>query len=256
MKRKEMQELDDNDLVRLYQQGNQAAFEVFYQRHHLAVGKRIRSLVFKFYHDGIEDLENEIWFTISKYMKTFEFRSKFSTYMYTILRSRCMNFSRDTRARNRHQNHLVTVDEIYDHLCYGSSNGSSPHLNAQLCDVGKDTSLLTDAEAMFIGLVHDTHFDRVCNSNAITTEIPMEHCLEIFSGVERDILNGWSDKDAVKVYKEIDKGNSYKDVSKKLKINEGNCKKKRSLLWKEIRRESLHEIEQYLESKGVQLNVN
>ena len=111
---KAYQDFDDEKLIRLFQEGDEKSYEVIYSRYY----KRIFLYIKKYYWFGdgeVEDICQDIMLSIYKNIKNFEFRSKFSTYLF----SACLNHVRTKLRNNKKRGNTVSLDQSFG---YGDGN--------------------------------------------------------------------------------------------------------------------------------------
>jgi RNA polymerase sigma factor (sigma-70 family) len=87
--------MTDEDLMILVKEDNEDAFGILYKRYKDVIYRYVISLVG--YNSFIEDVFQEVFLSIFKNRKTYRNMSKFSTYIFTISRSKCIDFIRKNR---------------------------------------------------------------------------------------------------------------------------------------------------------------
>ena len=123
--REQRSKLKNNDLIKLYQQGDDLAFQEFYSRYADKVSSRLNSMV-KYEKDIIPDIFQEIWMAAAKYAKEgFKFNSCFSTYLYTIVHSRAINYFRKEARHTRSMNQ--PEHDVFDQLMYSTRKPFDDH---------------------------------------------------------------------------------------------------------------------------------
>lgn len=83
--------LDDEQLVQLAQSGSREAFQLLYQRYLARVYNRVRSKVPP---GDVEDVTQEIFIALVRSLNSYEQRSRFSTWLYTIVNRQIADFYR------------------------------------------------------------------------------------------------------------------------------------------------------------------
>ncbi len=108
----------DEHLVRRAQQGDREAFLALYQRYLDKVYNRVRSRIPP---QDTEDVTQEIFIAVLRSIKTFRQRSRFNTWLYTIVNRHIADFYRHRHRQEEkhsvsldHANYLV-ADSPYDH---------------------------------------------------------------------------------------------------------------------------------------------
>jgi len=104
-----------NELCQAYKDGHEQAFSALYKRYNPMVMARLNKLV-KHDKDEIEDISQEVWSTAARYIKqSFEFKASFTTYLYTIVRTRYIN-----QFRYRKPNYITDNDKDDFHFLFYS----------------------------------------------------------------------------------------------------------------------------------------
>ena len=99
-------EASDESLVRRAQQGDRQAFLALYNRYLDKVYNRVKSRV---PHQYAEDVTQDIFIAVLRSLPRFQLRSKFSTWLYTIVNRHIADFYRH---RHRHEElHAVSLDK-------------------------------------------------------------------------------------------------------------------------------------------------
>jgi RNA polymerase sigma-70 factor (ECF subfamily) len=126
-----MAELNDNDLMLLFQKGNPHAFALLFEKY--------RGPLFNFIYrmlgsqrNAAEDLMQEVFVKIAGARDLYEPRAKFSTWLFTIARNHCINHLRSRRYLQAQA--TVSLDAASD-------NGDGP----ALLDTIPDPSSPSDA---------------------------------------------------------------------------------------------------------------
>lgn len=94
-----LREEADESLMILYQKGNVRAFEVLLERHR----KPVYNFIFRFVRskDVAEDLLQDTFLRVIRGASNYKRKAKFTTWLYTIARNLCVDFSR----RKKHRKH-------------------------------------------------------------------------------------------------------------------------------------------------------
>jgi len=81
-----VQDLTDEELVKIYNEGNELAFNELYKRYNNYVVSVISSLV---HYDrlDIEDIASDVWRKVVQAIGKFRFEAKFSTWLYQVAKS-------------------------------------------------------------------------------------------------------------------------------------------------------------------------
>lgn len=82
---------DDNHLIELVQSGDQASFNALYDRYFSTVYNRVR---YKIPDHDVEDVTQEIFMAVLKSLPSFQGRSKFSTWLRTLINRQVANYYR------------------------------------------------------------------------------------------------------------------------------------------------------------------
>ncbi len=109
-----MKKQADEDLMRAYQKGEAAAFEVLLLRHERGVLNFVYRKVRD--RDRAEELTQEVFLRVVRTAARYEPRAKFTTWLYTIARNLCIDESRKARRRR-----TVSLDETIGDDGEGSS---------------------------------------------------------------------------------------------------------------------------------------
>ena len=89
-------EVEDEELVRLINLGDQEAFTQLYTRHLSPVYSRVAYLIPK---NDVEDVTQEIFIAMTRSLKTFRGDSKFSTWLRVITNRQISNYYRKNQKR-------------------------------------------------------------------------------------------------------------------------------------------------------------
>ncbi len=101
------QDVNDEHLVRLAQQGDREAFLALYNRYINRVYNRVKSRVPP---QDVEDVTQDVFIAVIRSLERFEHRSRFSTWLYTIVNRKIADFY---RKRQRHgDEQTVRLDSI------------------------------------------------------------------------------------------------------------------------------------------------
>ena len=92
-----LQTLTDEELMKRYQKGQSAAFELLYQRHR----KPIFGFILRYVRerDKAEELMQEVFFKLVQQRNNYKTQAKFTTWLYTIARNLCI----DTYRKSKHR---------------------------------------------------------------------------------------------------------------------------------------------------------
>lgn len=100
---KSLSDQADEDLAALYQKGNADAFQILLSRHERPLFNFILKSVGN--RELSEEVFQEVFLRVIKHIEEYRPTSKFTTWMYTIARNYCIDFSRKQRFR-----HHVSLD--------------------------------------------------------------------------------------------------------------------------------------------------
>ena len=90
----------DEDLMLAFGRGEALAFEALYERHERAVYRFIVRCIGRQAGDGVaEELFQETWLAVSRRAVDYRPEARFTTWLYTIARSRVVDHVRRTRTR-------------------------------------------------------------------------------------------------------------------------------------------------------------
>ena len=95
---------DDVHLVKLAQSGDQASFNVLYDRHFSAVYNRVR---YKIPDADVDDVTQDIFIAVLRSLHNFHGRSQFSTWIRAIVNRQIAGYY---RSRERHVDEVAVID--------------------------------------------------------------------------------------------------------------------------------------------------
>ncbi|HVO42462.1 MAG TPA: RNA polymerase sigma factor [Aggregatilineales bacterium] len=98
----------DAQLASRAQQGDREAFLTLYNRYLTRVYNRVKSRI---PNNDVDDVVQEIFITVMRSLKSFEQRSQFSTWLYTIVNRQIADFYRK-RQRTINDDQTVSLDDI------------------------------------------------------------------------------------------------------------------------------------------------
>ena len=101
------QDVSDEHLVRLAQQGDREAFLALYGRYINKVYNRVKSRVPL---QDAEDVTQEVFLAVVRSLDGFKYRSRFSTWLYTIVNRQIADFYR--KRGNREGEQAVSLDSV------------------------------------------------------------------------------------------------------------------------------------------------
>jgi RNA polymerase sigma-70 factor (ECF subfamily) len=118
----------DNDaqLASRAQQGDREAFLTLYNRYLNKVYNRVKSRV---PNNDVEDVVQEIFITLVRSLPSFEQRSQFSTWLYTIVNRQIADFYRK-RQRTINDDRTVSLDDIEQTMPASADNRE--HMDEQM----------------------------------------------------------------------------------------------------------------------------
>lgn len=101
----DLRQLDDNDLVALFQEGKEVTFQLLVERHQ----QRIRNLLYSIFHekDLADDIAQEVFIKAYRALPRFRFESSFYTWLYRI----AINKSRD-EMRHRKLQRFFSFEQL------------------------------------------------------------------------------------------------------------------------------------------------
>jgi RNA polymerase sigma-70 factor (ECF subfamily) len=114
----DVETMSDEDLMKLCQDGDEAAFEVLWKRYETQALSFIHRLIGD--QSRTEALGQEAFLRIFKDAKSYQYPRSFTTWFYTIVRNLCKN---ELRWRSRHP--TVSIEENLGHSDHGGSERSS-----------------------------------------------------------------------------------------------------------------------------------
>ena len=116
----------DEVLIGLYQNGREEAFSILFQRHR----KGIYNFILRFFHQGqvAEDLFQEAFLKLVKNASRYENKTKFTTWMYAIVRNLCIDEYRKLKIRK-----VVSLEEEVK-LRKGSDGGEDKKREDYIAD--------------------------------------------------------------------------------------------------------------------------
>lgn len=100
----------DEHLARLAQQGDREAFLKLYDMYLPKVYNRVKSRIPESY---VEDVTQEVFIAVIRSIERFELRSRFNTWLYTIVNRQIADFYRQRERRTEEQS--VNLDHV-EHL--------------------------------------------------------------------------------------------------------------------------------------------
>jgi len=118
----DQQRLNDLELVKLAQQGERNAFTILYERHLPSVYNRVRYVIPE---QDVEDITQEIFIAVLKSLKSFKFKSQFSTWLRTLTNRTIADYYRRRERTNSHQNVNLEQMEFRAILNPGSTRPSN-----------------------------------------------------------------------------------------------------------------------------------
>ncbi|MFO7898594.1 MAG: sigma-70 family RNA polymerase sigma factor [Planctomycetota bacterium] len=92
-----MNDLSDDDLMGLFQDGDADAFDVLFDRYHVPVYHFARSILRE--GPGAEDVLQETFLAVAGAAERYEPRGQFRAWLFRIVRNRCLNRLAAKRAR-------------------------------------------------------------------------------------------------------------------------------------------------------------
>ena len=112
--KKELELKNDEELMRECKRGNMDAFNILFTRYRRAIFAYIYQLVGDY--GDVESITQEAFIRVFKYLDTYEYPKKFSTWFYTIVRNLCID--RIKKMRKERDN------VISDFIVYGKNTKS------------------------------------------------------------------------------------------------------------------------------------
>jgi RNA polymerase sigma-70 factor (ECF subfamily) len=106
-----LKELPDNEVVSLAQKGDQEAFAELYERFLPVVYKRVRYVVPA---PDVEDVTQEIFIAVINSLESFNQKSKFSTWLRTLVNRRVADYYRKREAANSYSH--IEITEVSERL--------------------------------------------------------------------------------------------------------------------------------------------
>lgn len=92
-----MEDISDDDLIRMYRDGDAEAFETLFDRHHRSVYGFARTMLGD--SSGPEEVLQETFLAVARTAKTYAPRGRFRPWLMRIVRNRCLNLLAAERAR-------------------------------------------------------------------------------------------------------------------------------------------------------------
>ncbi|HEU4733536.1 MAG TPA: RNA polymerase sigma factor [Kofleriaceae bacterium] len=127
-----MRDREDKELVARLQQGDEAAFEVLFDRHHDALRRTARGLVST--SASAEEVVQDTWVAVLGGLRSFEGRSSIRTWIFRILINRA-------RTRSAREARIVPASAIAR-----AGDGAEPAAEAERCDPDTPNQLLLRKE--------------------------------------------------------------------------------------------------------------
>lgn len=119
-------EVSDEELARQAQQGNRDAFLTLYDRYLNRVYNRVRS---KIPPQDVDDVTQEIFIAVVRSLNGFELRSRFNTWLYTIVNRQIADFYRKRSRTTEKQS--VGLDAVGHFLTAPVGEYSDQHIMIQ-----------------------------------------------------------------------------------------------------------------------------
>ena len=94
-----MADVDDDDLLRMYRDGDADAFDTLFDRYRAPVYNFARVMLGEA--DGAEDMLQEAFLTVARTARTYEPRGRFRAWLMRIVRNLCLNRIQAERVRRR-----------------------------------------------------------------------------------------------------------------------------------------------------------
>ena len=94
-----MADVDDDDLLRMYRDGDADAFDTLFDRYRAPVYNFARVMLGGA--DGAEDMLQEAFLTVARTARTYEPRGRFRAWLMRIVRNLCLNRIQAERVRRR-----------------------------------------------------------------------------------------------------------------------------------------------------------
>ncbi len=116
-----LQALSDEALMERYAQGTDEAFEVLFYRHKTTV----YSFIYRFliHSAQADDIFQTVFMRVIKNRKRYKPKAKFSTWLFTIVRSVCI----DTMRKNQRRNETRSIEsEESPNVCYIACSNPTP----------------------------------------------------------------------------------------------------------------------------------
>ena len=92
-----MRSISDDDLIRMYREGDAEAFGVLFDRHYASVYHFARTILGRF--GGAEEMLQETFLAVARTAKAYTPRGRFRAWLMRIVRNRCLNRIASERAR-------------------------------------------------------------------------------------------------------------------------------------------------------------
>jgi len=102
----------DEDLMRMAQAGDLEAVGVLFTRHH----RRVHALCYRLTGDAAaaEDLTQESFLRVIRYGRSFEGQAKFTTWLYRVVRNRCLDHNAARKRDRERQETMATDPTMHD----------------------------------------------------------------------------------------------------------------------------------------------
>jgi RNA polymerase sigma-70 factor (ECF subfamily) len=189
-------EQSDQDLMRMSQFGDQAAFAIIYKRYSASVLSYLYRMLGSV--EDVESIAQEVFLRAYRFRATYRYPQRLSTWLFTITRNLAIN-----QARRRRRNPVRNVTEL--NLEGIDINGDPSRVAADATydaqkkeEIGRMLSVLDDLpndqkEVIILGVFQDLSYaemESITGAKAVTLRSRMFHGLKKLARLLKDEDNG------------------------------------------------------------------
>ena len=114
MEKKDLEQKSDEDLMRECKKGNTDAFNILFKKYRRPIFAYVYQLIGDY--GDVEGVTQEAFIRVFKYIDTYEYPKRFSTWFYTIVRNLCIDRIKKIQKEREHV--------ISDFIVYGKNTKS------------------------------------------------------------------------------------------------------------------------------------